>query len=270
VIRFLRTAWRFLLSVGLVVSAVSDFVIRLWLMGRAGSIPARARWLQCWSARFLRILHVRVCTDGQPPQRGILASNHLSYLDILVLGSLHPFVFVAKSDVAGWPIVGRVTRCAGTLYLNRRQKSDVVRLGEEMTRVVEAGVVLVVFLEGTSTDGSEVLPFRSSLLAPAEEHRWPVTGGWIHYSLKDGSVADEVCYWRDMTFGPHFVNLMSKSRIDAHVSFGTPLNGPADRKEMARELHAQVARLKTAYQGAAKAGPPGGGGEGRGNCVKAA
>ncbi len=208
----------------------------------------RAKWLRLWSRQFLRILHVEVTQEGAPPERGILASNHLSYVDILALGSLHQFVFVSKSEVASWPVVGPVTKLAGTLYVNRQQKSDVVRLGEETERVVNAGVVVVLFLEGTSSDGSEVLPFRSSLLAPAEAHGWPVTGAWIHYEVEDGIAGEDVCYWGDMTFGPHFFKLMRKRRIKARVKFGSALSNAADRKEMAREAHAQVCRLKEEHE----------------------
>lgn len=246
-IKSFRAAYRLCYVLLLFLVAFLDFAFRLWLGGNARSIPARARWLKLWAGRFVRALHIEVQFQGQPPIRGILASNHLSYTDILVLGSLHPLVFVSKSEVASWPVVGPLTRCAGTLYIVRQQRADVVRLGDEMVKVVEAGVVVTLFLEGTSSDGANVLPFRSSLLAPAEKHHWPVTGAWIHYTLRDGSVADEVCYWRDMTFGPHLFNLLSKDRIEAFVSFGPTLNGQIDRKEMARELHTQVCGLKNSY-----------------------
>jgi 1-acyl-sn-glycerol-3-phosphate acyltransferase len=253
VIKFFRGGYRLLCSLTLVAAAASDFLVRVWLRGRAGSILARAQWLKFWSGQFLKILRVEARHDGNPPERGVLACNHLSYLDILVLGSMHPFVFVSKSEVASWPVVGPVTGFAGTLYLDRRQKSDVVRLGKEMAGIVEAGVVVVLFLEGTSSDGSAVLPFRSSLLAPAVEHRWPATGGWIHYSLRDGSVANEVCYWQDMTFGTHFLNLLTKRRVEAHVSFGKPLIGVPDRKKLAVALYSQVSALKEGHVSAGAA-----------------
>ncbi|MDB6111181.1 MAG: hypothetical protein JWR69_2931 [Pedosphaera sp.] len=246
-IKAFRVAYRLCHVLLLFAVAFLDFTFRLWLWGKAGSIPARARWLKFWAGNFRRALHVEAHFEGRPPVHGILACNHLSYIDIIVLGSLHPLVFVSKSEVASWPVIGPLTRCAGTLYIVRQQRTDVVRLGHEMVKVVEAGVVVTLFLEGTSSDGAQVLPFRSSLLGPAEEHHWPVTGAWIHYSLSDGSVADEVCYWRDMTFGPHLFNLLSKKRIEAFVSFGPTLHGEKDRKEMARELHTQVCGLKNSY-----------------------
>ena len=134
----------------------------------------------------------------------------------------------------------RLRRCR----IRRDNRADVVRLGADMVPVVNAGVPVTLFLEGTSSDGERVLPFRSSLLAPALEHGWPVCPAWIHYGLAEGSVADEVCYWRDMTFVSHFLNLLSKRRIQAFVSFGSPITEQMDRKEMARELHSRVCRLK--------------------------
>jgi 1-acyl-sn-glycerol-3-phosphate acyltransferase len=237
----------------LLLSASLDFIFRVWLPGKSSSIEARAHWMQLWSCRFLRALRVQVQYRGNPPARGILVANHLSYIDVLVLGSICPLVFLSKAEVRSWPLIGLVTRFAGTLYIKRDQKSEVVRLGGELAPVVEAGMVVVLFLEGTSSDGQTVLPFRSSLLAPAAERGWPATGAWLHYELPGGSVADEVCYWGDMTFGPHVLNLLSKNGIQAFVSFGSTVSEGLDRKEMARALHAQVSMLKDEYLAGAKA-----------------
>lgn len=228
--------------------AYLDFVFRIWLTGRASSIRCRANWLQSWSNRFLRILNAKVTFSGTPPPRGILVSNHLSYIDILVLGSLQPLVLVSKSEVRSWPVIGVLTRCAGTLYVRRESRTDVGRLNREIADVANRGVIVALFPEGTSSNGSTVLPFRSSLLGPAEQNGWPVTPAWIHYTLRDGSVADEICYWRDMTFFPHLLNLLSKESFEASVSFGEPVAGGLDRKEMACELHTRVCALKERHE----------------------
>lgn len=240
----LRVGWRLFLVATLFSCAGLDFVFFIWFLGRAGSIHVRARWLQKWSRRFLWILNGKVTAKGALPKSGILVSNHLSYIDVLTLGSLQPLVLISKSEVRSWPVIGPLTRCAGTLYIRRESRADVGRMTEELEAVVKQGVVVVIFPEGTSSDGSSVLPFRSSLLAPAAEHGWPVTPAWIHYDLPAGSVADEVCYWRDMTFFPHLVNLMSKDGFYGVAEFGPPLTQKMDRKEMARELHAAVCQIK--------------------------
>ena len=117
-----------------------------------------------------------------------------------------------------------------------------------MEPVVNAGMVVVLFLEGTSSDGSEVLPFRSSLLDPAQEHGWPVTPAWIHYTWPDGTKAEHVAYWGDATFLTHFLRLMSEQRVVAHARFGEPITEKTGRKELAQELHARVCRMKANYE----------------------
>ena len=245
--KLFRVAFRLGLVLGLFATAFLDFVFRIWMCGKASSFPRRAQWQQIWSIRLLRILHVKVHAVGTPPDRGILVSNHLSYVDVMVYGSIRPLVFLSKSEVKSWPVAGPLTRCAGTLYIRRQDRGDVARLGADMVPVVESGVVVTLFLEGTSSGGEKVLPFRSSLLAPAHERGWPATGAFIRYEVVDGSAEEEVCYWRDMTFFPHFVNLLSKPRIDAYVAFDSAVTGCVDRKQLANELHARVTRLKSKH-----------------------
>jgi len=232
-------------------AALLDYGCKVWLRGQSNSVAARAGWSQRWGAQFLRVLHLRVTLHGSPPAGGLVVCNHLSYLDIPVLAAQQPLVFVSKSEVRRWPIIGWLTRCAGTLFINRGQKSDVARLAAEFAPVVDQGVALVLFPEGTSSDGAAVLPFRSSLLAPAASQGWTVTPAWIGYALDDGVAGDEVCYWRDMTFVPHFLNLLSKKEIQARVAFGSPRAAGSDRKELARQLHAQVCELRTWHVGSA-------------------
>lgn len=226
-----------------------DFAICIWLRGRAASAPARAAWLQRWCRWHLRNLDIAIKRHGTPPQGGLLISNHLSYLDILILGAAQPMVFLSKDEVRNWPLIGWLTRCAGTLFIQREQKSDVARVGIQFAAVVEQGLVLALFPEGTSTDGNTLLPFRSSLFASAAEKGWPVTATWVGYSLADGSVEEEICYWRDMTFGPHILNLLSKRQIEAHVAYAPTFAAGTDRKELAQKLHAQVCELAERHGG---------------------
>ena len=112
-----------------------------------------------------------------------------------------------------------------------------------MAALVKAGVVVVVFPEGTSSDGQKVLPFFSSLLEPAVVCGCNVTPAFISYEVVDGVAADEVCYWRDMTFGLHFLNLLTKREIRAKVCFGKTHPAGKDRKKLSRELHQVVREL---------------------------
>jgi 1-acyl-sn-glycerol-3-phosphate acyltransferase len=220
----------------------------LWLALRhGGSLPLRARtlWLQRSSRRVLRILAAEIESSGPCPRDGLLVSNHLSYLDILVLITLTPAVFVSKSEVRHWPVFGWFARMAGTIFLDRTRRADVVRIGAEIAAVLRSGHLVVLFPEGTSSDGRQVLPFRSSLLEPVNGPDRPLSVACISYAMADGSVENDVCYWGDMSFFPHLVALMTKAKIRARVRFSKVEHRADNRKELARQLHAEVVRLRT-------------------------
>jgi len=218
----------------------------LGLLARhAGRLPqaARSRWLQWCSRRTLRVFAIHFSATGPLPVAGLLVCNHLSYLDILVLVALLPAVFVSKSEVQNWPVFGWFARRSGTLFVDRSRRRDVTRMNTEIQRTLDGGNVVVLFPEGTSWNGREILPFKSSLLEPIVGSPHPLSVGRIRYALDDGTVEADVCYWGDMTFFPHFVNLMTKRQVRARVTFA-PIPQPAtDRKELARQLYTEVSRL---------------------------
>lgn len=205
--------------------------------------PARSRWLQWCARRTLRVFGVHSEFTGTPPQTGLLVCNHLSYLDILVLVSLTPAVFVSKSEVKHWPVFGWFARLAGTLFVDRAKRSDVTRMNALIAKSLSDGNVLVLFPEGTSWNGSEILPFKSSLLEPIVGTRHPLAVGHLSYTLADGDPANDVCYWGDATFFPHLVKLMTKHHVRARVRFAPVLQPAHDRKELAQQLHAEISRL---------------------------
>jgi 1-acyl-sn-glycerol-3-phosphate acyltransferase len=104
----------------------------------------------------------------------------------------------------------------------------------------------VLFPEGTSSDGKSVLPFKSSLLEPAAKHTHALFASRIGYTLEDGDVGEELCYWGDMTLVPHLFNLLSKKSIHAFVSFTLVHDSSTDRKELARQLHSEISKLNEA------------------------
>ncbi len=216
--------------------------------GRGGDPAACAAWLRIYGANSLRCAGIACHAPGPPPSRGMIVSNHLSYLDIAVLASTGPMVFVSKAEVASWPFLGSLARCGGTLFLKRGQRSHVAEIAAAFRPIIEAGTVVTLFPEGTSSGGDRVLPFRPSLLEPAAANGWPVTPAWVTYDIDpgEGTLGDDVAYWRDMTFAPHFLNLLAKRSVRARVYFGPPLVGITDRKELARRLHEGVCALRDA------------------------
>lgn len=246
VIGVFRAAWRLIFFGATLLAATLDFVVRIWLAGKHGDIRARCEWMSRSARALMRCVNLHAEYSGRPPHAGLLVSNHLSYLDILVFGARLPSVFVSKADVRGWPALGFLAKLAGTLFVRRERRADVSPLNAQVAALVGAGVVVIVFPEGTSSDGQTVRPFFSSLLEPAVVGGCVVTPAFIRYRVADGVVEDEICYWRDMTFGPHFLNLLTKREIHASVRFGPPHppHPPArDRKQLARELHQAVCEL---------------------------
>jgi len=171
---------------------------------------------------------------GRTVAPAVIVANHVSYLDILVLAALTPAVFVAKREVRDWPVFGWFARMAGTRFIDRTRRADVIRVATEYAPLLAENVSVVLFLEGTSSDGREVLPFKSSLLDPVVSAQLSVVPTAISYDVPPGhSTATEVCWWGDMTLVPHLINLASLPRVRAHVSWGGPLYGATDRKKLA-------------------------------------
>jgi 1-acyl-sn-glycerol-3-phosphate acyltransferase len=173
----------------------------------------------------------------------------LSYLDILVIASITPAVFVSKSEVRHWPLIGWLTALAGTLFIERERRTHVGPINREIAAAMADGALIVVFPEGTSTNSEQVLPFRSPLLEPVTSGVHPISTGYLHYELDGGDARNEVCYWGDHTFFPHAVNLLGKRRVRATMRFGTFQRTTDDRKELAVQLREAVLKLKADSSG---------------------
>jgi len=241
--RIIRLGFRSLWFAGVLLFVAGDFAVGFLRHGGTLPLRERTRWLQRSSRRALRVFGVQIDAQGPRPATGLLVSNHLSYLDILVLSTLVPVVFVAKSEIRNWPVFGWCGRLAGTLFLERARRSDVGRMSAEIRTVLAGGEVVVLFPEGTSWNGRELLSFKSSLLEPIVGSPQPLAVAGIAYTLADGSVENDVCYWGDMTFFPHLVRLMSRKQVRVRVRFAAIAERATDRKELARQLHAAVFQL---------------------------
>jgi 1-acyl-sn-glycerol-3-phosphate acyltransferase len=177
----------------------------------------------------------------------LLVCNHLSYLDIIVLATLAPCVFVAKHEVKHWPVFGWFATLAGTVFVHRERRTKAGQSVGKIEAALQTGALVVLFPEGTSSGGETVLPFKSALLEPATRQPNSLTAGLLHYELADGDASEEVCYWKDMTFVPHLINLCGKRAVQASVQFKRLRQGSGDRKQLARQLHAELLRMKHAF-----------------------
>lgn len=239
-VRALRILWRSILFGIVLIGSLADWLIRTGLHRGGLGQRQRAAWLQRWARRFFAVFNARLEVAGDPPAGGLCVANHLSYVDILAFGSVTPAVFVSKDDVRDWPVFGALARIGGTLFVERERRSNVADVGAQMVNVLAGGLPLMLFPEGTSSGGDAVLPFKSSLFEPAARRGLKVTPACVAYSRLDGSRADEVPYWADMTLVPHILNLFGCEGFVAHVTYGEPLPVMNDRKELCRSAHRVV------------------------------
>ncbi len=180
---------------------------------------------------------------GVAPSRGLIVSNHLSYLDILAFSAALPCVFVSKADVVDWPIIGRFAEQAGTIFVRREKPGDGARANASIAECLRNGVRVVLFPEGTTTNGEHLLRFHSTMLQPAIDAGEIITPCAILYQLDDGVAANEVCWWGNMPLAPHLLNLLGKRAIKVQIVFGEPLPAVGDRKTLGLELRARVGAL---------------------------
>lgn len=237
-------------------------VLRLLARVRRGSATARRagarRWVvRNWGRGLTRIAGVRIVTEGEPPRSGVLlVSNHLSYLDIPVLDSVMPMVFVARADLRRWPFWGVMATLGGTIYVDRATKRDVMRVRGEMGDAMALGDNVIVFPEATSTAGDTILPFKPALLADAAAHGTPVH--WLTISYRtpaDGPAArDQVCWWGDAGFLSHVLGLFALRQVDCRIRFGSAPLHSTDRKALAVDL--RRAMLKRFEPGGSPGAPP--------------
>lgn len=192
---------------------------------------------------MLRALEVRVEMTGKIPAEGLVVCNHLGYLDVIVIAAQAPLVFVAKSDVRKWLVIGRLLKSAGTILADRNRRSSAANTAEEMSIAMGNGLPVVLFPEGTSSDGSSVLPFMPTLLQIALDSGKPITPAAIYYAASTGDVKNDVCYWGDHAFVSHLFRMAKIHELAARLMIGSMPELPNDRKFAARVLHDEVSTL---------------------------
>lgn len=210
------------------ILATTAFLYAIYLVTR------RKRVVRLWMSAMARILGVRVDVSGPRPAGAfLLVANHQGFLDILVLGAAIEVVFVAKSEIGHWPGLGHLASITGTIYIDRASARDAIRVSEVIGNAVRGGAAVVIFPEGKATDGSSVLPFKPALLESAAREQMTVYAATLHYDR------DEAKWYGDETFGTNFWRLLAVPRVNAVLRFGDAIHS-ADRKELARRLHAAV------------------------------
>lgn len=213
-------------------------------------IPNKLAWRQyafgLWTSSFVKISRMRVTVKGTPPKTPyFLVSNHLSYTDIAALRYAVVGVFVAKAEIKTWPVAGRIIRDMGTVFIDRSNRRDIPRAGEEIMDRLDHGEGIIIFPEGTSTSGANVLPFNSSFFEFAVERGIAVAYASISYKTPPGDLeaSKAVCWGEDISFFAHLYRLFHVREYEAVITFGNEAIRGDDRKLLARELHTRIEEI---------------------------
>ncbi len=240
-LRRIRRAVALVVTLGLII-------LRFWLLRLRGplTLERRAVWVQKSARMVLTSLGVQYKVEGCPPTRGLVVSNHLSYIDILVLSAAMPCFFVAKVEVGGWPFFGKASRIGGTIFVDRSSLASAMSVADQMTERLKLPIPVPVLLfpEGTSTDGSQILRFHSRLIDPATSIGAPITTACVSYVIENGTPEIELCWYGDETFTDHLWKVLGVAGFHAKVQFGEPRVYP-DRRTAADQTHDEIEAMRS-------------------------
>lgn len=242
----LRAVWR-------AVRALAHVLRGLWVIrtefGRL--TPAQTQLVvREWSRGMLRIMGVELVVRGEVPTHGplLVVANHLSWLDILVMNAARPSRFVSKADVQRWPLLGSLITGAGTLYIERESRRDAMRVVHHVAERLQQRDVIAVFPEGTTGDGSALLPFHANLFQAAIAARAPVLPVALRFDDRlSGEPHPAPVFVGDMTLVQSIWSTLQSSTVQAVVRFGEPTHADGrDRRAWAQAMRDEVQRLREA------------------------
>lgn len=204
-----------------------------------------AEFRKRWGIAVCKILGINIKVEGLPPKPPFfLVSNHLSYADVWVLFSQLNCTFIAKSEVRNWPIIGFVLETSGILFVNRERRSDVARVNNEISNHLTDSQGIVLFPEGTTSAGADILPFKSSLFQFPATEELPVTCVSISYSTPEGErpAYQSVCWWDDTPLFKHLFYLFVMKEFSATITFDSETIVNSNRKILAQSAQKIVKR----------------------------
>jgi 1-acyl-sn-glycerol-3-phosphate acyltransferase len=194
----------------------------------------------------LAALDIRYRVEGQPPAGStLIVANHLSYLDIVIASAALPCAFVAKKEIGSWPAFGPLSKIGGAIFVDRGNRASSWETADEMAARLAEPVPVVLFPEGTSTDGSEVIRFHSTLFAPAVEGGLLVVPAAVFYEISGAATERDLCWFGDDSFLPHLLRVLEITGFTAVIRFGAAEVFP-DRQTAAWRSHDAIAGMRAA------------------------
>jgi lyso-ornithine lipid O-acyltransferase len=232
-------------------------IVHLWIsvLGLPNRWKIISRLNRNYTLLLRLILNIKVTVRGDEGQleRGgsVIIANHVGYVDGIILGSIFPIIFVSKREVKSWPIVGQWNVLCGTIFINRQRKVQVASLIRQMTRKLQQEANLLLFPEGTSTNGEAMLPFQTVPLAAPLRNRSIIVPVTVTYKTIDDQPVttanrDSVYWYGDMEFVTHFWNLLALREIDVLVTIQPKIecfrysDNSAGRKKLAEDCYNRV------------------------------
>lgn len=213
------------------------------------SEPEKNAAVQAWAREMLARLAIKLIVTGQPPETGpvLLAANHISWLDIVVMHAARHCRFISKAAIQHWPVVGMLATGAGTLYIERESRRDAMRVVHHMAERLQAGDILAVFPEGTTGDGADLLPFHANLLQAAISAPAPIQPVALTFvDEASGAPSSAPCYIGDDTLLGSLWRILCTQGLVATVRFGEPQSVQGrDRRSVAADLRATIQDLRT-------------------------
>ena len=210
----------------------------------------RHRQVQAWARTLLQRLDVELKVIGAPPQQGplLLVSNHISWVDILVVHATCQCRFVAKADVNRWPILGTLATGGGALYVQRESRRDAMRVVHQMAGALQDGDILAIFPEGTTSDGESVLPFHSNLIQAAIAANAPVQTVAVRFvDTRSGKPSHAVSYIGDESLAGSIWRTLRARDVCAVLTFGTTQRADGrDRRAWAKDLREEIIAMRRA------------------------
>ncbi|MFZ1084198.1 MAG: lysophospholipid acyltransferase family protein [Terracidiphilus sp.] len=227
------------------VFALGLSIVRFWLLRLHGplTLEKRALWVSQTCRGILSIVGIRLQMEGTPPTHGLVVANHLSYLDILIISAEMPCFFVAKMEISSWPYFGTAAKMGGTIFLDRASLASAQTVAAQMTERLNGPMPVLLFPEGTSTDGSSVLRFHSRLIDPATTAGVPITAAAVRYVIQDGTPEEKLCWVGETLFLTHLMTTLSTPGFSARVRFGEP-HIYTDRRAASDATHAEVTAMR--------------------------
>ncbi|MDI1310205.1 MAG: lysophospholipid acyltransferase family protein [Methylotenera sp.] len=189
----------------------------------------KLRLIKWWCKHLLGILNIRLESHGHLPPpyqtaRNIMfVGNHISWIDIHVLNSIIPTRFIAKSDIKSWPVFGYLAKKSNVLFISRVKRQDAARIVHATNNSLLNGDTVCLFPEGTTTDGTEIKPFKSSIIQGAIHANaviWPIA---FRYPLKNGSVNTEIAYAGETTLIESIQLVLQQKKISVELHFLPPI-----------------------------------------------